>query len=421
MSRPLIIMDAIRLAGRRRPVLHEMSLSVDDGEWVTILGGSTTTDGNSGIAELAMVLAGFTRPDSGGIRLGEEDITRLAPHRRGIGVVHRDLGLFARMSVGRMMAASGALPADARMALSVMRLDELAALLPARLSPEQAVRVAIARAIARRPSLLLLDDPWAGLSVAEAEQVLTLLVSARAMLGFAVLHLTARKELAWHQPERLVALIDGRVRQDDTAARLYDAPADLDTALLLGPCNSLTGQVRRIDDDMALVQLDFGPPGFATIVEARGGPGLGLGACRVGVRPERLAVTTASVAELGEGAFAARIDAIQHHGDHVRLMLSVGAANGRRVGIMAARPAAVPPLGARVGAEVAVAWQPDHARAYPLARPGAGHFPMPSLPRGTGDTRSRAVAVVAPADVDGYREGAREDIRATSRTQDQPT
>lgn len=419
MSQPLVIMDAIRLARHRAPLLRDVSLSIDDGEWVTMLGGATAADGSSGLAELAMVLAGFTRPDSGAVRLGEEDITRLPPHRRGIGVVHRDLGLFARMSVDRMLAASGALPADARMARSVMRLDEVAAMSPARLSPEQAVRVAIARAIARRPSLLLLDDPWAGLSAAEAEQALALLASAQAMLGFAVLHMTARKELAWHRPERLVALIDGGVRQDDTAARVYDAPADLDTALLLGPCNGLTGQVRRIDDDMALVQLDLGPPGFATVVEARGGPGLGLGACRIGVRPERLAVTTASVAELGEGAFAARIDAIQHRGDHVRLVLSVAAANGRRVAVMAARPAAVPPLGARVGAEVAVAWQPDHARAYPLARPATGHFPMPLLAHGTGGARSRAA--VAPADVDGYRDEAREDLRATSRTQDQPT
>ncbi len=143
-----------------------VSVEVRAGEFVTLLGpsgcGKTTT---------LRMIAGFVEPDAGEIRIGAEDVTRLPPNKRDIGMVFQSYGLFPHMTVEDNVAYGlrmRRVPVAERRrrveeALGLVQLPGLAKRFPRQLSGGQQQRVALARAIVIRPSLLLLDEPLSNL------------------------------------------------------------------------------------------------------------------------------------------------------------------------------------------------------------------------------------------------------------------
>lgn len=149
-----------------RAVLDHVSLHLDDGEVVAVLGPS-----GCGKSTLLRVIAGLLQPDSGCIRLEGDDVTGLPPHRRGIGLMFQDEQLFPHLSVAENVAF-GLRMQRADAAEMTSRTQELLGLvgLPGfgdrrvqHLSGGEAKRVALARALAPRPRVLLLDEPLTGL------------------------------------------------------------------------------------------------------------------------------------------------------------------------------------------------------------------------------------------------------------------
>lgn len=375
---PLLPPAAV-LRGVRGPALHGIDLDLAAGGRLALLG--PTGAGKTAVLD---VLAGFTRPAAGEVLLDGRAAAGLKPHRRRVGLVLRDDGPLAQLTIAgtiafALAARRGAAEqerrgaaeeerrgaaeqdrgaADEDAAGAIMQALGLAGLGGRRagdLSPEQRARAALARALAGRPRLLLLDEPFARLDAVARDAVLADLLPVLDASGAACVLATSDAALALALGGRVAVLEGGAVLQSGPAQALYDSPATARVALLLGEANCLPGRVERVEDDIARVQLACGLD-----VEAAAGTIAAGQPCHVFIRPERVAVAAGTAAEMGEGALPATVTELAWRGDQVRLTLSLGATTPAR--LVVTRPAGVPLAGLAPGAPAAVAWQVRHAR-----------------------------------------------------------
>ena len=343
-------------------VVHDFTLDVARGEFLTLLGPS-----GSGKTTTLMMLAGFERPDGGEILLDGAPITRLAPHRRDIGVVFQSYALFPHMTVAENIAFPLQVRGQSRAqqrdrvtrALDMVRLSDLLDRLPAQLSGGQQQRVALARALVFEPRLVLLDEPLGALDRALREEMQAEIRHLHAALGVTMVYVTHDQAEALRLSDRIAVMQGGTLRQVGTPTTLYETPQDAFVAGFLGESNFLPGTVAAIEDDIALVRLDCG-----VTAEALAGSLQPNQRCRIAVRPERIAVAAIAAEEMGEGALPATLLEAIYLGDHIRLLLRVGAPGFPTTEIAVKRPAGVPMAGLEPGLPAALAWQPHHARAF---------------------------------------------------------
>ena len=162
---PIAFRGVTKTYGRLH-ALNNVDLDVRSGEFLTLLGPS-----GSGKTTLLMVLAGFIRPDSGSIKVGGEEIVRLPPHKRDLGMVFQNYALFPHMDVAANVGFPlrvRKLPKEeirerVRTALERVKLDNLGERGVDQLSGGQRQRVALARAIVFEPRILLMDEPLSAL------------------------------------------------------------------------------------------------------------------------------------------------------------------------------------------------------------------------------------------------------------------
>ncbi len=307
-------------------------------------------------AEAALLaLAGFA-PATNRLWLGERELTALPPHRRGLATVLGEPGLFPALSVAEnivwpLRCPAAERPARLAAALAALELEPLAQRAASRLSPAQAGRVALARALAQQPGALLLQEPFAALGAAEAEALALRLRE----LGPPVVLATARAPAALSAAHRLAALHQGQLLQAGTPAALYARPADARVAALTGEANFLPGTVLEAFDDEGRIRLEAG-----AVVEAMFATPLPAGArCQVMLRPEALAVAAVDPASMGEGALAATLVEAVFQGGQVRLRLAL--AGGATLLARRAAGLRLPAL----GEPCAVAWNTAHALVFP--------------------------------------------------------
>src|SRR6187549_1599691 len=226
--------------------VREVSLSVADGEFVVLLGpsgcGKTTT--------LRMV-AGFIEPTAGNVKLGGSDVTQLPPWKRNTGMVFQSYALFPHLTVAQNVAFGlemRKLPRpeiDKRVeeALALVRLGGFGARLPRQLSGGQQQRVSLARALAIRPDVLLLDEP---LSALDAKIRLALRAEIRAIqksLGITAIFVTHDQEEALSISDRIVVMNVGVIEQVGTPFEIYNFPATVFSANFVGSLNNANGEV----------------------------------------------------------------------------------------------------------------------------------------------------------------------------------
>jgi putative spermidine/putrescine transport system ATP-binding protein len=230
-------------------VVQNFDLDVGRGEFVSFLGPS-----GCGKTTVLRMVAGFEEPSSGRIMVGGQDVTRLKPNQRKIGMVFQAYALFPNLTVaqnigfGLKVAGMPRADADKRIAemLRLIKLPEFGDRYPYQLSGGQQQRVALARALAPKPKLLLLDEP---LSALDAKVRVSLRDEIRAIqkeLGITTVFVTHDQEEALSISDRVVVMYGGKAEQVGTPFEIYNRPVTRFVANFVGTLNVLNGTVSDV-------------------------------------------------------------------------------------------------------------------------------------------------------------------------------
>jgi ABC-type sulfate/molybdate transport systems ATPase subunit len=234
---------------------YELGVSLSVGAQTVALVGPS----GAGKTTVLRAIAGLRRPDRGRIALGErawfdaDAKVDLPPERRSVGLVFQEYALFPHMTVRANVAFGGASDARVRELLERVRIDHLADERPAGLSGGERQRVAVARALARDPQVLLLDEPLSALDAHTRAVVRGELQDVLGALALPTLLVTHDFRDAAALADRIGVMVDGRLRQEGTAAELVAHPADAFVASFTGG-NLLPGRAEGGVD----VALDAG-------------------------------------------------------------------------------------------------------------------------------------------------------------------
>lgn len=266
--------------------VERVSFEVAEGALLTLLGPS-----GSGKTTTLMMIAGFVAPDGGHIEIAGNDVTRLQPNRRNLGVVFQSYALFPHKSVFDNLAFPLEIRkqprADIKARVEKM-LDRvgLAALRDrsiAQLSGGQKQRVALARALVFEPPVLLMDEPLGALDKKLREHLQQEIKGLQSSLGVTAIHVTHDQEEALAMSDRIGVMNDGQLLQIGSPAELYDEPATRFVAEFLGGVNLLpVSEAQRNDGEcQALLAGGVRAPCHPSVSLA------GTGAW-LGIRPERV-------------------------------------------------------------------------------------------------------------------------------------
>jgi multiple sugar transport system ATP-binding protein len=295
--------------------LVEVDLEAHADELVVVLGPT-----GAGKTTLLRTIAGLDRPDAGSIEMGGRDVTGVAPAERDVALVFQNFSLYPRWSVrqnlefplrapGRELARAE-VAARVKWAAELLQITRLLDREASRLSGGEMQRVAIGRAIVRRPRLFLMDEPLTNLDAKLRETLRVELVALRRELGTPMVFVTHDQAEALSMADRIVVFSEGRVLQAGVPREIYERPASTLVARQLGqPAINLL-PVERIGDYWRAAD---GTPLMAAASSAPGStaPSPAL----LGVRPEDIVIDSAAGAsDPVNGARAALVKLVEHTG-----------------------------------------------------------------------------------------------------------
>ncbi|MFK0213030.1 ABC transporter ATP-binding protein [Streptomyces sp. NPDC090298] len=324
--------DGVTVTYGSNTVLDSLDLTVEPGEVMALLGPS-----GSGKTTALRAVAGFVRPASGRVFLGDRDVTALPPHRRGIGMVVQQYALFPHLRVEANVAfglkaqkvPKGEIPARVAEALEMTGMAAYAQRYPRELSGGQQQRVAIARALAIRPGVLLLDEPLSALDAQLRSGMLAELARLhRELPDVSILYVTHDQVEALTLADRIAVMDRARLQDCGTPQDLYRRPRTEFTASFVGNANLLPVTVGERGAAFAGVTLDV--PASEAL------PGSTATLC---VRPHLVGLGP------GPNALSGRIAEVQWRGSTHRLYVDVG---GHRVKADVRELRETPPLGSEV-------------------------------------------------------------------------
>ncbi len=276
--------------------VDDVNLEVKTGELVTILGpsgcGKTTT---------LRMIAGFEYPTSGSILIGDKDVAKIPPNKRGLSMVFQSYALFPHLSIYENVAYGlrvQKLPASeirerTERALDLMQLTTMAKRYPSQVSGGQQQRIALARAIVIEPSVLLFDEPLSNLDAKLREYMRDELRKLQKRLGITSLYVTHDQSEAMAISDRVVIMKEGRIRQVGTPREIYAFPQSRFVADFMGKANFLEVEVLGIDGESA--RIDIGGKTFMVPRAGKARPN--SGSALLVVRPEALRLISLSNAE----------------------------------------------------------------------------------------------------------------------------
>jgi len=290
--------------------VDDVSLRVEDGEFLAVLGPS-----GCGKSTLLRLIAGFERPERGTITLGERVVSGpdayIAPEDRHVGMVFQSYALWPHMSVAENIGyplrvqklAGRELARQVAEALDAVGLAGLGDRRPAELSGGQRQRVALARCLAMKARIVLLDEPLANLDVHLRARMLAEIAAFRTLSKATLVYVTHDQAEALGVADRVAVMAGGRVRQVAAPATLYRTPQDGVVSRFVGPGAVARGEVTQtFANGHAAVAL------FGREWQIRSAPGQGAGLVEICIRPEDLAIVAPG------GGFEASVARVLYQG-----------------------------------------------------------------------------------------------------------
>jgi sulfate transport system ATP-binding protein len=242
-----IALDQVTKRYQSLPVVNDVSLEIGDGELLVLLGPS-----GSGKSTLLRAIAGLVEIDHGRVSLDGRDVTAVSARERGVGFVFQHYALFGHMNVAdnvefalrvRRMKSAERL-ARRRELLKLVALEDMDERMPAQLSGGQQQRVAVARALAHRPDVLLLDEPFGSLDAKIREELRRTIRRIQRELGISTILVTHDQDEAFAMADRIGVMHQGRLLEVGSPDELYARPRTRFVATFLGAANLLLGYRR---------------------------------------------------------------------------------------------------------------------------------------------------------------------------------
>jgi sulfate transport system ATP-binding protein len=231
--------------------LRDVTVDIGTGSLTALLGPS-----GGGKSTLLRIIAGLEQPDTGTVVIDGQDSTRLPPQRRDVGFVFQHYAAFKHMTVFGNVAfglrirkqPKAKIRARVEELLELVHLEQFAHRYPAQLSGGQRQRMALARALAVEPKVLLLDEPFGALDAKVRKELRAWLRRLHDDVHVTTVFVTHDQEEAMEVADRIVLMADGEVKQIGSPDDLYDRPASDFVMSFLGPVTKLDGSLVRPHD-----------------------------------------------------------------------------------------------------------------------------------------------------------------------------
>src|ERR1700712_1924994 len=231
--------------------LDDVTVDIPSGSLTALLGPS-----GGGKSTLLRVIAGLEQPDSGSVEISGQDLTTTPPQGRNVGFVFQHYAAFKHLSVARNVAfgleirkrPKAEVAKRVRELLELVHLENFADRYPAQLSGGQRQRMALARALAVEPRVLLLDEPFGALDAQVRKELRTWLRRLHDEVHVTTVFVTHDQEEAMDVADRIFVMANGKVEQEGSPDELYDAPANDFVMSFLGPATRLDGELVRPHD-----------------------------------------------------------------------------------------------------------------------------------------------------------------------------
>lgn len=266
--------------------VHGIDLKIADGEFMVIVGPSGCAKSTT-----LRMLAGLETISGGEVRIGDKIVNNLAPKSRGIAMVFQNYALYPHMTVRENLAfglklsklPKAQIDRQVEEAAKILELEELLDRLPRQLSGGQAQRVAVGRAIVKKPDVFLFDEPLSNLDAKLREEARVFLRELIIKLGLSALMVTHDQNEAMAISDRILLLNNGVIEQQGTPQEMYGSPATLFAAEFMGSNNRLHGKVMALENGRARIE------GASWSLWGRAGEGVSVGEPATAViRVERL-------------------------------------------------------------------------------------------------------------------------------------
>jgi putative spermidine/putrescine transport system ATP-binding protein len=335
-------------------VLSELSVAVSPGEFISLLGPS-----GCGKTTLLRIIAGLLAPDGGTVSIAGRDLTRVAAHKRNVGVVFQNYALFPHLTVAENVAfglqarrvSKAETARRVTEALSLVRMDEFAARSVASLSGGQQQRIAFARSIVVKPALLLLDEPFSALDRKLRETMQIELRRLLRDLGITSIFVTHDQDEALVMSDRIAVMNEGVIEHFATAPEIYGRPKSLFVLEFVGQSTRLRGRTTASNGGVVDAETALGR------VRAPGSfhPGSSV---VIAVRPEAMALGEGPESEYNN--VRAVLSDVVYLGSRTQLLFE-GDTPGNSIQVEVPR---LPAGSGHPGSEVTVRWRIDDTLVF---------------------------------------------------------